>query len=144
MRRRARKCLRRMLSDSSAGRAQNLPCLLQLSLPPAAVSSMSSLFSGMSSPSSGGRPRLTQRLRDSGSDFKMAPAAHRLRPPSNCSGSCSPGGRLLALRMRGGQRVPSLPNKSVLLAVQRRLHLLGLPGWKSRTDADRCQATFIC
>ena len=34
----------------------------------------------------------------------MAPAAGRLRPPSKSSGNCSPGGRLLALRMRGGQR----------------------------------------
>lgn len=74
----------------------------------------------------------------------MAPAARRPQPPANSSGSCSPGGRLLALRMRGGQRVTSLPNKSMLLAVQRRLDLLWLPRWKSGTEADRCQATFIC
>ena len=63
----------------------------------------------------------------------MAPAPRRLRPPANSSGSCSPGGRLLALRMRGGQRVPSLPSKSMLLAVRRRL---GLP-WLSAVDGCR-------
>lgn len=61
---RTRKHFRGMLCDSSAGRARNLPCLLQLSLTPATVSSTSSLLSGLGSPNSDRRPRLTQRLRD--------------------------------------------------------------------------------
>lgn len=53
-----------------------------------------------------GRPPLTQSLGDGRSDFKMATTARRLRPPGGSSGSCSPGGRLPALRMRDGESPP--------------------------------------
>lgn len=50
-------------------------------------------FSKLSSRYTITSPRLTQRLEDQGSDFKMAPAARRLRPEAGSSGSCSPVGR---------------------------------------------------